>query len=239
MGTSETPRATPFLTPEMILSPGGTFLMGKDASRKDESPAHRVTVGSFRAAVSPVTNAEYALYVAATGAAPAPFLDDERFASPSQPAVGPSWFDAVAYANWLADLTGIPFRLPTEAEREFAALGGRSGGDWPWAGTEHPIAPEIAAMDRPHPPSAACANGYGLRCMAENVHEWCNDWYAADYYASSPVESPAGPGPTRRKASRGGSWRHREKVTRINARSSLDPSFHYADFGFRLYADGE
>jgi formylglycine-generating enzyme required for sulfatase activity len=231
--------ANPFVAPEMVLIPGGAFLMGKDDSRKDEAPVHEVVIRPFRAAIAPVTNAEYALYVAATGAEPGPFLDDERFAAASQPVVGINWFEAVAYAEWLAVQTGIPFRLPTEAEREFAALGGREGGDWPWPGgsTDHPIAAEIDAMDRPHPPSAACANGYGLRCMAENVHEWCSDWYSADYYAVSPMESPAGPGETKRKASRGGSWRHREKVTRINARSSLSPEFHYADFGFRLYAD--
>lgn len=237
MDPSETTTAKAFLAPEMVLIPGGAFVMGKDDSRKDEAPAHRVVLGPFQTAVSPVTNAEYALYVVATGAAPAQFLDDERFAAPGQPVVGGNWFDAIAYADWLTAQTGVPFRLPTEAEREFAALGGHAGSDWPWPGPSHPIAAEIDAMDGPHPPTVACANGYGLRCMAENVHEWCSDWYAADYYATSPEQSPTGPRETRRKASRGGSWRHREKVTRINARSSLDPTFRYADFGFRLYAD--
>jgi sulfatase modifying factor 1 len=228
----------PFAAPQMVLLPGGAFTMGKDASRKDEAPAHRVVIGPFRAAVSPVSNAEYALYVAATGAAPASFLEEERFAAPAQPVVGINWFEAVAYAEWLRTQTGVPFRLPTEAEREFAALGGLEHSDWPWPGgaNGHPIAAEIDAMDGPHVPSAACANGYGLRCMAENVHEWCSDWYAADYYQESPTEGPQGPGETKRKASRGGSWRHREKVTRINARSSLAPEFRYSDFGFRLYA---
>ena len=127
---------------------------------------------------------------------------------------------------------------PTEAEREFAALGGFEGGDWPWLGDRHPAVEAIDAMDRPHAPLPACANGYGLSCMAENVHEWCSDWYAADYYTVASEDSPRGPAePTKRRASRGGSWRHREKVTRINARSSLDPTFRYADFGFRVYAD--
>ena len=73
--------------------------------------------------------------------------------------------------------------------------------------------------------------------MAENVHEWCSDWYAADWYAGSPAHQPSGPESGRRRASRGGSWRHRDVTTRINARSSLDPSFHYSDFGFRVYRD--
>lgn len=211
--------------------------MGKDGSRVDEGPRHKVTIGAFRAAVTPVTNAEYGAYVAATGVAPAPFAHEAQFGDAAQPVVGINWFDAMGYCEWLTTGTGAAFRLPTEAEREFAALGGRDGGDWPWAGERHPDAERIDAFPGPHAPMESCANGYGLRCMAENVHEWCSDWYAADYYAGSPSESPIGPGPTRRRAARGGSWRHKEKVTRINARSSLDPGFRYADFGFRVYAE--
>jgi iron(II)-dependent oxidoreductase len=223
--------------PRMVRIEGGAFTMGKADSRKDEAPPHRVLLRSFQAAASPVTNSEYARYVAATGSPPPPFMCEERFAAPGQPVVGISWFEAMAYCEWLRAQTGIPFRLPTEAEREYAALGGRDGGDWPWPGEAHPIAAEIDAMPGPHAPREECANGYGLRCMAENVHEWCSDWYSAGYYEVSPVESPSGPAEGKRKVSRGGSWRHREKVTRINARSSLDPAFHYSDFGFRVYAD--
>ncbi len=215
--------------------PGGTFRMGKDGSRADEAPAHLVTVRPFRAAVSPVTNAEYARFVAETGAPPAPFAHEQRFDDPAQPVVCTNWFDAVAYCEWLTNVTGTPCRLPTEAEREWAALGGCEG-DWPWE-HEHPGAAAIKRMDRPHPPASICTNGYGLRCMAENVHEWCSDWYDANYYANSPEVDPRGPAEGKRRASRGGSWRHREKFTRINARSSLDPTFRYSDFGFRVYAD--
>ena len=223
--------------PELVGVPGGTFLMGKEGSRPDERPAHIVTVGPFRAAISPVTNTQYLAYVSAAGVAMPPFIGEERFGPPGQPVVGINWFDAVAYCAWLLEVTGTDVRLPTEAEREFAAMGGVPGGDWPWPGDRHPISTDIDAMTRPHAPRAECANGYGLRCMAENVHEWCSDWYDPAYYAVSPTENPPGPGETRRRASRGGSWRHREKVTRINARSSLDPSFRYSDFGFRVYAD--
>ncbi len=229
--------AHPALAPALVAIPGGEFVMGKDGSRKDEAPAHRVVVGPFRAAVTPVTNAEYAAYVAAIRADPSPFLGDERFAGPDQPVVGINWHEAVVYCEWLAGQTGIPFRLPTEAEREFAALGGLPGGDWPWTGGAHPIAAWIGSREGPHVPREECANGYGLRCMAENVHEWCADWYVADYYAVSLAESPRGPAHGTRRASRGGAWRHREKVTRINARSSIPPDFHYNDYGFRVYAD--
>ncbi len=226
------------LLPELIELPGGSFLMGNDHGRPDEQPRHRVQLDAFRAAVSPVTNAQYACYVAAEGAPDPPFSGDDRFSLPEQPAVGISWHDAVAFCGWLTARTGTQWRLPTEAEREFAALGGLEASDWPWIGAGpggHPAFAEISVLERPHAPGPACANGYGLRCMAENVHEWCSDWYDPRYYAASPVHSPAGPGSGRRKVSRGGAWRHREKFTRINARSSLDPSFHYSDFGFRVY----
>ena len=238
--------------PEFVALPGGEFLMGSDAHRPDERSRHRVRLRPFRVAPRPVSNAEYAHFVAAAGAEPPQFADASPFDEPRQPVVGVSWFEAVRYCDWLAGESGLPLRLPTEAEREYAARGGREG-DWPW-GEAPPVArpgplpdpllddwPELTAIARrraPHVPTASCANGYGLLCMAENVHEWCSDWYAPDYYAASPVQDPRGPGSGRRRASRGGAWRHQVKFTRVSARSSLDPAFHYNDYGFRLYADG-
>jgi formylglycine-generating enzyme required for sulfatase activity len=73
--------------------------------------------------------------------------------------------------------------------------------------------------------------------MADNVHEWCSDWYDPEYYAVAPADQPSGPPAGARRASRGGSWRHQVKLTRLSARSSLDPSFRYNDYGFRVYAD--
>lgn len=223
--------------PRLLPIPGGTFLMGNDQGRPDERPAHSVELAPFRAAETPVTNRQYAAYVAATGAAPPPFWEEHRFAGLDAPVVGVNWFDANGYCRWLGSFTGTPFRLPTEAEREFAALGGLAGGDWPWAETPLEFIRWLESLDGPHQPQAACANGYGLFCMAENVHEWTLDWYDAGYYAISPATNPVGPGEGRRRASRGGSWRHREKITRINARSSIPPEFRYSDFGFRVYAD--
>ena len=223
--------------PELVRIGGGEFLMGKDGSRKDEAPRHRVVIGPFRAGVRPVTNAQYTAYAAASGAAAPPFLGEARFAAPGQPVAGIGWHDAVAYCEWLRAQTGVRFRLPTEAEREYAARGRLESGDWPWTGALHPLSELIERTNQPHVPFPECANGYGLLCMAENVHEWCSDWYSADYYAVSPVEDPRGPERGERRVSRGGSWRHAQKVTRVNARSSLDPSFRYNDFGFRVCAD--
>ena len=213
--------------------------MGNDGGRADERPAHRVSLTAFRAAVAPVTNAEYSRFVLATDGEAARFADDARFNESEQPVVGVSWFEAIAYCEWLTSATGTRYRLPTEAERERAARGGRSG-DWPWEGErveDHARYAAIAGFDRPHAPTAACANSLGLRCMGENVHEWCSDWYGDGYYASSPSVSPGGPESGRRRASRGGSWRHAIKFSRITARSSINPTFRYNDYGFRVCAD--
>ena len=223
--------------PRMLAIPGGTFQMGKDDSRADETPAHVVSVSAFLAAEAPVTNAEYAIYVRKTDATAPPFIGEERFAASELPVVGISWFEATAYCEWLSGHSERHFRLPTEAEREFAARGGLTGGDWPWPIEDAAFVEWINSLDGPHAPSSKCANGYGLRCMADNVHEWCLDWYDAKFYAESGAESPRNLVASKRRASRGGSWRHREKTTRINARSSLDPAFRYSDFGFRVYAD--
>src|ERR1700674_4561306 len=209
--------------PEMLLIPAGEFVMGNDGGREDERPAHRVSLPAFRAAVAPVTNAEFRRFVRATDAAAPRFAGEARFNADGQPVVGVSWFEAVAYCAWLTSLLGTRYRLPTEAERERAARGGMSG-DWPWAGEHadaHPHYEAIARLDRPHAPSAACANDLGLWCMGENVHEWCSDWYDERYYHASPRDRPDGPASGRRRASRGGSWRHAIKFARISARSSI------------------
>ena len=222
----------------MVTLEGGLLLMGNASGRPDEQPVHRVEVAPFRVAVAPVTNAQFQPFLA-TGHEPPRFWEEEPFNVPEQPVVGVNWFDAVAYCEWLAAETGVPYRLPTEAEREYASLGGLECVDWPWPGErwqDHPEAARIAARARPHPPGSECANGYGLCCMAENVHEWCLDWYHPTAYAE-PGAGQREPAERARKVSRGGSWRHSVKFTRLTARASLAPERRYNDFGFRLYAD--
>jgi len=223
-----------------IVIAASSFLMGCDRGADDERPAHRVRVGAFALARHPVTNAEYARFLEATGAAAPPTWSDPRFGDHDQPVVSVSWFDAVAYCEWLAHRSGRPARLPTEAEWECAARGGVEGALYPWGDDSPQSLPGYASrwIDRPEPVGRSTPNAFCLRGMCENVHEWCSDWYGADYYAISPDRNPQGPEEGQRRASRGGSWRHHIKISQCSARSSIPPEYKYADYGFRVVYDG-
>ena len=229
------------LVPEPVAIPAGVYLMGQDDGRDEERPVHEVEVGAFRLGRYQVTNAEYDEFVRATGHNETRFRRQDHFDHPRQPVTGVSWFDAVAYCEWLRAETGEPFCLPTEAQWEWAARGGLAGKLYPWGdapvterkgyGERWRQGPECAGESEP--------NGYGLFDMCENGHEWCSDWYDADYYAVSPRVNPPGPdeaGPDERvrRASRGGAWRHQIKISRCAARSSIPPHLEYADYGFRV-----
>ena len=154
-------------------------------------------------AVEPVTNEEYARFLKA-GDHPAPrFWDDPAFSKPRQPVVGVSWFDAVAYCDWLSEAAGSTYRLPTEAEWERAARGGVDApypwGDEPFDGNGGRFTQEATWEVGAAPP-----NPYGLVDIGFNVHEWCSDWYDPAYYAVSPAIDPQGPDSGERRASRGG-----------------------------------
>jgi formylglycine-generating enzyme required for sulfatase activity len=227
------PAATPF-----VELAGGTFTMGSEA-RTNEQPVRDVHVDRFAVALVPVSNLEFEAFIEATGYERLPFLDDERFNASDCPVVGVSWNDARAYCDWLGELLGRDCRLPTEAEREFAARGGRPDvlypwGDEPWS--EGAYAYGAAGMDRPPSLGSSLPNGFGLFHMGDSVHEWCSDWYARAGYQGLDAVNPVGVTEGERRASRGGSWRHRVKVSRIAARSSLDPDRRYNDYGMRVYA---
>jgi sulfatase modifying factor 1 len=228
--------------PEVVVVPAGWFVMGSDRGRPDERPCHRVYLSGFAVARLPVTNREYARFVAA-GGRPTRFLCDPRFNDPDQPVVGPRWADAAAYCAWLSAETQRRFRLPTEAEWECAALGGRDGRIYPWGNVVPEIRPGVsiadAPMDRPAVVGTAPASACGIGDMGWNVHEWCSDWYGAACYAESPERDPRGPAHGSRRSSRGGAWRHQVKVSRCAARSSIPPDLEYNDYGFRVFADVE
>jgi len=169
-----------------------------------------------------------------------PFWSDPNLNQPEQPVVGVSWYEATRYCEWLGVTTGNNFRLPTEAEWERAARGGREGTLYAWGDAPPQSLPwyaeRCAARWKTGPETVGGGepNAYGLYNMCDNVHEWCSDWYSADYYAVSTERNPCGPETGDRRASRGGSWRHHIKVSRCAARSSIPPEFQYADYGFRV-----
>src|SRR5271169_68974 len=118
--------------PRMLHIPEGWFLMGSDAGQENEGPVHRVWVEAFELAACQVTNAEYEKFIAGTGHRKPLHWGDPLFSDPEQPVVAPSWFDAVAYCEWLSTRSGKHYRLPSEAEWERAARGGLEGKIYPW-----------------------------------------------------------------------------------------------------------
>jgi formylglycine-generating enzyme required for sulfatase activity len=252
---------------QFVQIPAGRFAMGSDAGQDDERPVHEVEVDAFECAVFPVTQEEYAQFLAATGhEVPRDWRGVD--ASRPLPVTGVSWFDALEFCDWHRR-RGDPMRLPTEAEWEYAARSGASGAEYPWpqpprheirANTEKSreliqLTPgflsdwhESGAMscpawipnggrgplDGPWPVDVGEPNAFGIVGIGTNIHEWCADWHAADYYAQSPVRNPQGPPAGTRRASRGGAWRHAITFSRCAQRSKIDPSFRYSDYGFRL-----
>lgn len=216
--------------------------MGCDEGRDEERPAHRVWVDAFEMAVFQVRNCDFAVFMQATGHSPPPHWNDADFNHPLQPVVAVNWIEAVKYCEWLSASAGRRYRLPTEAEWERAARGGREALLYPW-GNEEPQSrseyrrrwggevkgPLLAGGGEPNP--------FGIYDLCENVHEWCADWFDRNYYSASPSCNPRGPESGERRASRGGSWRHHVKVSRCAARSSIPPLFQYADYGFRVVRD--
>lgn len=227
------------LEPDLAHISAGWFLMGSIHGQDNERPVHRVWVDAFHLAVCQVANSEYARFLGATGTEPPPFWNGPCFNHPEQPVVGVSWFEAARYCRWLSERTGRNYRLPTEAEWERAARGEAEGKMYPWGDSPPQQRPDYEKRWKtgPEPVGRYAANDFGLYDICENVHEWCADWYAPDYYGSSPAHNPKGPELGTRRASRGGSWRHHVKIARCAARSSIPPEFQYADYGFRVACD--
>jgi formylglycine-generating enzyme required for sulfatase activity len=225
--------------PALVHIPEGWFLMGSETGQDNERPVHSVWIDAFDLAACQITNADYARFVEATGADLPPFFNHPDFNYPQQPVVGVSWFQACGYCEWLSKRTSRRFRLPTEAEWERAARGGVDGQLFPWGDGAPESLDNYAQRWKtgPEPVGLHEQNAYGLFDICANVHEWCSDWFSADYYANCPDRNPRGPASGERRASRGGSWRHHVKVTRCAARSSIPPHLQYADYGLRVACD--
>ncbi len=219
----------------MILIPAGEFLMGCEVGAENERPVHSVFVDEFAIGRFAVTNKLYRFFTDDTGYELPQGWGDPLFNHPEQPVTSVSWFDATAYCVWLSETTGRLYSLPTEAEWERAARGGVEGKLYTWGDEAPQNQPAYSELwlHGPERSGQRPPNEFGLHDISENVHEWCSDWFDSRYYLNSPSSNPQGPAIGMRRASRGGSWRHQIKITRVAARSSLPPEFKYSDYGFR------
>ena len=162
--------------------------------------------------------------------------NDPLFNSPSQPVVGVSWYEAKAYAAWLSSVSGLEFKLPTEAQWEVAAQDNPPQ-PWPW-GKEPPNKFQINSGEahiRRTTPVGAFPDGSsksGLVDIAGNVWEWCQDWYA--YYERQTIENYNGPPTGEHKILRGGSWAFNSHDCRTACRGKNPPSYRDYNIGFRL-----
>ncbi|MBI5410873.1 MAG: formylglycine-generating enzyme family protein [Nitrospirae bacterium] len=213
----------------MVLIPAGPFLMGGDFD--EERPRHRVVLDAFLMDRHEVTNEHYAAYLLATGA-PASRLwnKSDRFHSgekfPRHPAVGLSWFEAKAFCEWQGK------RLPTEAEWEKAARGGREGFAFPWGDTPDHARANFEGQGT-LPVGSYAPNEYGLFDMSGNVWEWVEDWFGPTYYERSPETNPIGPESGKERVLRGGSYVDGIGPNRVAHRHWYPPAAQYKWLGGR------
>lgn len=223
----------------MVLIPAGDFLMGSD-EWPDERPQHRVRLDDFYMDIYEVTTGLYNGFLTSTGHSPPYKWEDYKTQRDDhKPVIGVNWFDANAYCRWAGK------RLPTEAEWEKAARG-VDGRKYPW-GNEPPTEShgnfghccgwkgyltlnEVGTSDTGKSP-------YGVFDLTGNVWEWTADWYANNYYKTSPVDNPTGPSTGDRKVIRGGSWSNSLNDLRVVARDKLSPSYKNMSLGFRCVSD--
>ena len=249
----------PIPTPDMVPVETGSFEMGSATGRAPEQPVHTVRITRpYYVARYEVTFDEYDLFCADTGHRRA---NDRSTGRGTLPVINVTWYDATAYCNWLSEKHGLTpcysgsgktmkcdfdangYRLPTEAEWEYAARGGQLSHGYVYAGSDDPD--EVAwyaatSAGQIHPVGQKKPNELGLYDMCGNLFEWVWDWYGENYYALSPVDDPRGPplpaattprGPERVR--RSGSWREDAVNIRIASRS-FDYATYVGDNGFRL-----
>ena len=241
----------------MVLVKGGTFQMGSADGSDDEKPVHSVTLSDYYIGRHEVTFADYDAFCNATGKT---LPDDEGWGRNQHPVINVSWYDAVEYCNWLSEQHNLQpvytisgnkvtanwnadgYRLPTEAEWEYAARS--QGGKDKWAGTssESNLASyanyyESGDKDgykNTAPVGSFSANALGLHDMSGNVWEWCWDWYDSDYYGQSTDQNPKGPDTGSDRVLRGGSWYFNPAVLHCANRFKVDPDRRDGNIGFRL-----
>jgi formylglycine-generating enzyme required for sulfatase activity len=244
--------------PEMVAVQGGTFTMGCTAEQgtdcySDESPAHQVTLNTYKISKYEITNAQYAQMLNARGNQTeggtewieitssycrisqngSTFTADAGYEN--HPVVEVSWYGAKAYADWLSSQTGQAYALPTEAQWEFAARGGNASQGYKYAGSN--TIDNVAwyttnSGSTTHAVGTKAPNELGLYDMSGNVWEWCNDWYGT--YINAPLNNPSGPATGSHRVLRGGSWLSSAVSCRVAFRADDTPAYRLNNWGFRL-----
>jgi formylglycine-generating enzyme required for sulfatase activity len=217
--------------PEMVFVRGGKFKMGSVVGGSDEQPVHEVILDDFYIGRFEVTQRQWRLIMDS---------DTNRFyfeVCDSCPAERISWNDVQRYIGKLNEKTKKNYRLPTEAEWEFAAKGGLLSKDYKYSGsnTDTAVAWKVGNSDAmTHPVGRKKPNELGVYDMTGNVFEWCADWYDPAWYAVAPLRNPAGPPQGTFRTVRGGSWFYDFAGLITSDRESANPSFRYGYIGFRL-----
>jgi formylglycine-generating enzyme required for sulfatase activity len=213
---------------EFIRIPAGEFLMGSgdddQMAHPSEKPQHPVFLSEYWVGKIPVTEEQFRVY------------QPEHIYNPDEshdPIVNVTWYEAQGFCIWLSKTSGLPIRLPTEAEWEKVARG-TDGRIYPW-GNEAPdsryISDKIGGYAVGSYPEGA--SPYGVLDMAGNVFEWVSDWYEAEYYRHSPSENPKGPEAGTEKVMRGGDTRMDWWDLRVASRDYAAPNSSDFNGGFR------
>jgi len=213
----------------LVYIQGSNFQMGDRKGESIESRVHSVSIKSFYIGKFEVTQKQWKQI---TGSNPSSFPQCEEC-----PVERISYDDAKMFLNLLSEKTGKKYRLPTEAEWEFAARGGVKSMGYIFAGGDK--IDKIAWNDNnakktTHSVGTKQPNELGLYDMSGNVFEWCTDWFAEKYYKTSPVDNPSGPSSGDTRVIRGGSWKYKPGDLKATHRKFIRPGSRYNDVGFRV-----
>ena len=216
---------------EMVKVEAGTFMMGATSEMKDsygwEKPVHQVTLtNDYYMGKYEVTQA---LWEAVMGSNPSCFKGDNL------PVEKMSWNDCQEFISKLNSMTGRKFRLPTEAEWEYAARGGKKSRSYQYSGSSN--ISDVAwydgnSVNKTHPVGTKQANELGIYDMSGNVYEWCHDWYGS--FSSSSQTNPTGADSGSSRVFRGGSWYGNARYCRLSFRDCTPPDCRGYNLGLRL-----
>ncbi|MDK2951471.1 MAG: hypothetical protein PWQ77_1136 [Kosmotogales bacterium] len=250
----------PIPVPEVVFVQGGSFRMGSTSGGDNEKPVHKVTLDyNFMMGKYEVTFERYDEYCGETGKGKP---DDLGLGRGKSPVINVSWYNAIEYCNWLSENENLPvaydkngklldvygnitsditevigYRLPTEAEWEYAARGGSKTQNYEYSGSDD--IDEVAwyvsnSGDKTHEVGTKAPNELGIFDMSGNVWEWCSDWY--ENYSDTEELNPVGPGPTSGsyRVQRGGGWYGGASSCRVADRDNCTPTVSLYYFGFRI-----